>query len=134
MTIVKFTIPGVPIPQSRPRFTRQGHAYESAKSKGYKRLVATAAKAAMGAQEPLQGALWLAVTFYMPIPKSLSKKKREELAGVYVVKRPDTDNLVKSVADGMIGIVYGDDAQIALITAQKIYGEEPKVDIRVSEL
>lgn len=132
--MIKIVIPGTPVPQSRPRFTRQGHAYESGKSRDYKKVVAMAAEAIMGAQEPLRGALWCNVIFYMPIPKSTSQKRRKELMGAFVVKKPDTDNLVKAVTDGMNGIVYVDDSQIVRIIAEKKYDENPRAEILIDEV
>lgn len=126
---ISFTVPGVPVPQSRPRFTRQGRAYDTAACKAYKREVAKAAKVAMSGREPLRGAIACYMIFYMPIPKSLSRKKRQELTGDFMIKKPDTDNLAKAVLDGCCGIVYADDAQVATLYAKKVYGEEPWVEV-----
>ena len=133
--MIKIVIPGTPIPQSRPRFTRQGHAYESQRSRDYKKVVAIAAEAVMGAREPLRGALWCNVIFYMPIPKSTSQKRRKELTGAFVTKKTgDIDNLLKAVTDAMIGIVYVDDCQIVRIIAEKKYDENPRAEILIDEV
>ena len=131
---ISFSVTGTPVPQLRPRFTRQGHAYDTAKCREYKKLVAIEAKKAMRGRERLEGALWCSLTFYMAIPKSLSQKKRRELTGAFVVKKPDTDNLAKSVMDSMIGIVYTDDAQIARLISEKRYGEVPRVEVMIDVL
>ena len=134
MTIVKFTVPGNPVPQSRPRFTKQGRAYDTKACKAYKRQVAIAAKTAMGAQKPFRGAITCSIMFHMPIPKSLSKKRRQELIGGSVIKQVgDIDNLAKIVMDGANRIVYDDDAQVAALYAKKVYDEKPRVEVEFEE-
>lgn len=54
--------------------------------------------------------------FYMPRPKSLKKS-----AGNWHSKRPDLDKLVRCALDGLTGIVFADDSQVAAITASKFY-------------
>ena len=130
---VSFEVSGTPVPQSRPRFTRQGHAYESANSRDYKRLVAVTAKAAMGAQEPLQGAVRCKCKFYFEPPKSMSKKKADGLIGKGYTGRKDADNLLKSVTDAISGIVYEDDKQIVFICGEKRYGYPARVEVEICE-
>ena len=55
-----FTIYGEPVPKGRPRFSTRGKfpvAYTPEKTKIYESDVGMMAKAAMGASEPLEGAL-----------------------------------------------------------------------------
>jgi len=53
----------------------------------------------------------------------------------YVTKRPDFDNLVKAICDGMNGVVWVDDCQVAAMGAcSKVYGESPRVDVTVGAL
>jgi len=44
---------------------------------------------------------------------------------------PDLDKLVRAVLDGLTAIAYRDDGQVTLITASKIYGENPGVSVSV---
>lgn len=126
---IEFEVPGIPVPQSRPRFTKNGHVYEDAKVREYKDRVARIARLAMGGREPMKGAFIASLTFFLPIPKSWSKKKKGEaaLGEIVPTKRPDTDNLAKSVLDACNGIIYVDDSQVIRITAKKWYGDEPGV-------
>jgi Holliday junction resolvase RusA-like endonuclease len=48
--------------------------------------------------------------------------------------KPDADNLVKSVQDGLNGIVFIDDAQIFDLRVVKQYGEAPAVDVWIEEV
>jgi Holliday junction resolvase RusA-like endonuclease len=67
------------------------------------------------------------MTFYMPIPKNVSRKVREQMLHDYIKfsKRPDLDNLCKYVMDCMTGIVFPDDAAINELTLRKVYSLRP---------
>lgn len=71
----------------------------------------------------IQGAVEVFWTALMPIPKSWSKKKREETYHQKVphVKKPDTDNLEKMLFDCMNGIVWKDDCQVWRVHKEKSY-------------
>ena len=123
---VAFDIPCVPVPQSRPRFTRQGHAYDTQKSKAYKALVRAEAANRMRGRKPFDGAVVASLKFYLPIPKSWSKKKREAALDRRILpigRVGDTDNYVKAVLDACNGVIYDDDSQVIHITAEKWYGD-----------
>ena len=52
-------------------------------------------------------------------------------------KKPDLDNLVKSVVDGLSGFIYADDKQIVEIHATKRYAkrqEEPGCWVHIDEV
>lgn len=74
--------------------------------------------------------------FYMPIPKATSNKVRERMAAGLEVpaKKPDIDNLLKAVLDALNGKAYHDDNQIVDISAKKLYSNEPKTVVFISEL
>lgn len=46
---------------------------------------------------------------------------------------PDTTKLVRGVEDALTGIVWVDDAQIVNQSAQKRYGDKPRVEVRIRE-
>lgn len=130
---VKITIPGEPVPQGRPRFTRSGHAYDPEKSHAYKAAVALLARRAMKGNEPMDGAVGCYIEFTHTIPKSFTKGKRLAARyGMYAkATRPDIDNLAKGVMDAIKGIVWRDDAQVTTLSLRKRYGDEPGVLVRV---
>lgn len=133
--MIKINVPGVPVPQARPRFTRTGRVYEPAKCKAYKAVIAAAARAAMRGKEPLAGPVVVGCHFFLPIPKGWSKAKKEDaLDGVSrPLKRPDGDNLEKLVWDALTGIVWADDSQIVQWSGGKFYGE-PGIVVKVVEI
>lgn len=139
MIQIMFTVYGDPVAKGRPRFSTRGKfpvAYTPEKTKTYESEVAMMAKAAMGASEALEGALEAFIYVTYAVPASYSKKRSEAcLSGLEKhTKKPDLDNVVKSVVDGMDKIVFLNDSQITSIHATKVYGEIAKVEVMVREI
>jgi Holliday junction resolvase RusA-like endonuclease len=66
------------------------------------------------------------------VPKSWSKKKKATaLEGYYAPGKPDLDNIIKAVLDGLNGVVWHDDSQVAQVHANRAYGDEDFVRITV---
>lgn len=127
--MIQFTVYGSPVPQGRPRFARVGpyvRTYDPAKSRSWKDAVALQARDELkGGKKLLEGPLWMFLHFKLPRPKSLPKKVQHH------TKKPDLDNLVKGVKDGLKGICYADDSQVVRLAATKEYGEQPCVMVRI---
>ena len=139
MIQIMFTIYGEPVPKGRPRFSTMGKfpvAYTPEKTKNYESEVAMMAKAAMGSSEPLEGALEAFIYVTFAVPASYSKKRTEAcLSGQEKhTKKPDLDNVIKSVIDGMDKIVFENDSQFTSIHATKVYGEVAKVEVLVKQV
>jgi len=124
-----FTIPGDPVGKGRPRFSR-GRVYTPEKTKAFERLVAFHAQG-FGI---LRGPVKLTISSVFLVPKSWPKRRQKEAMGRYHVVRPDIDNLVKAVADGLNGVLLEDDRQIAVVEARKTYGPQPMTTVIVEEL
>ena len=143
MNEIKLVIYGEPVPQGRPRFARVGkyvHTYDPQKSKNYKQLVrlwVTQQLKTIDGFKPLEKALYVDLTFWLPIPISWSKKKRIEADSGVVrpVVKPDTDNLVKSVTDSCNGLLWADDCVITDLHARKRYtAGQARVEMIVREV
>lgn len=132
---VIFSVYGEVVPKGRPRFTRQGRTYTPKKTHDYESEVAMMAKSAMGSSEPLETPVAVYIYVNLPIPQSYSKKRTEAcLSGSErPAKKPDLDNAIKSVLDGMNGIVYKDDSQIVSLHATKRYDTIASVHVCVKE-
>ena len=131
MQISTIVISGAPISKARPRFTGKT-AYDSQKkAKEYQIIEVMSQKDSWVYHE---GALFMSCLFKMPIPKSLSRKKRELFSESHHSSRPDIDNMVKWVMDLLNGVAFRDDAQISILESQKIYHEEPSTFIKIFEL
>ena len=135
--IVTFEVEGDPVPKGRPRFARRGQfvqTYTDAKTIDYETHVAMKARQAIGASEPLQGALTVFLYLRYTIPPSYSKKRKEAcLNGVEYPKKIDIDNVYKSITDAMNGIVYTDDSQIVEAHIKKVYAKSAGANIMVQE-
>ena len=139
---IKIVIYGEPVPQGRPRFARMGnyvHAYDPQKSKDYKRLVrywVTEHLKKIDGFIPFQNALYVDITFWLSIPSSWSKKKRIEADSGLIrpIKRPDADNLFKSL-DALNGLLWVDDSIITDLHIRKRYTAElARTEIIVKEV
>lgn len=98
--------------------------------------IAAIARAAMRGIKPMEAPLEVLIELRMQIPVSWSKKKRVAASEgkVRATKKPDIDNVVKSILDASNGIVWVDDAQVVVITVRKLYHAEPCVVIAVREV
>jgi Holliday junction resolvase RusA-like endonuclease len=48
-------------------------------------------------------------------------------------KKPDLDNLAKSVLDALNGVIYQDDSQIVSLHMTKVYSQYPGIDLLIRE-
>jgi Holliday junction resolvase RusA-like endonuclease len=81
----------------------------------------------------LDGHLATIITFYMPIPKATSIKKRKEMMDgkIFPTGTPDLGNLEKFASDYLQTIVYENDSVIVESHCQKKYDENPRTVIRI---
>ena len=137
--VVSFTVEGDPHGKGRPRFRKFGNfvsTYTDAKTKSYELEVKFAARQAMGSSPPLEGPVRLDLIIKLPVPESYSKKRTQAcLSGSeWPTKKPDWDNVAKSIADAMNDVVFVDDTQIVIARVVKVYSAESGVDVKVSEV
>lgn len=136
---IKFTVPSIPVAQPRQRTAvRAGHAVNYTPTKhpvtAFKATVRMAAAEAYQGP-PLDGPLMLVLTCVMPRPGKL--KKKSDNPPYYATTKPDLDNLMKSVADALSGLLYRDDKQIAEVNMVKTVAagnEQPHVKIAIGQL
>lgn len=134
-----FSVLGVPIAKGRAKFARRGNfvtTYTPEKTARYENLVKMAAQHAMAGSPAITGPVTLACRFVMPIPASYSKKRAQAcLDGQEPhCKKPDLDNLLKSIKDGCNGVVWRDDCQVVALISKKHYGDCPLVVVEVKEM
>ena len=136
--MVTFKVDANPVGKQRARYVKRGNfvsTYTPEKTRTYETLIRDAAIEAMGTSEPLETPVTLYLYIRVPIPKSYSKKKLKAcLNGMdQPIKKPDASNILKSVEDGMNGIVYTDDSQIINLHVTKVYSTLAGVDVCVKE-
>jgi len=121
-----------PIPQGRPRFTKNGKPYDPKRQeKDAVRLLLKAARAHTFFKKGTP--LSVQLIFGMRIPKSWNqaKQKKAKDGKIRHVSTPDVDNLVKFILDCCNGIIWDDDSHVWSLDAKKIYSESPHIYIRV---
>lgn len=82
----------------------------------------------------LTGPLKIDVTFYMPMPKSLSKKKRDAMVDTPHIKRPDIDNLEKYILDCLTGCAIIDDSLVYDMHSRKLWSDNPRTELIIETL
>jgi len=135
---MKIIIPGVPVGKGRPKFsTFNGHAvaYTPQKTVNYETLVKLAFQQSGETAFDKETQLRAKINAYFPIPKSTSKKKREQMEHFLILptKKPDTDNIAKAILDALNGIAYYDDAQICELHVYKFYSSNPRAEVFLND-
>lgn len=131
---INFVVNVDPVPTARPRLSRirggHTHAYTPIKSKMYQDRVGKAFKQAIKGvkfdEDLLKSKCYIDVKFFFAIPKAINyhrlrKKEQQQFYEKHNVFRPDIDNLLKSILDGLNGIAFEDDCQVALIRGEKLF-------------
>lgn len=128
LPLLAFTIPGDPVAKGRPRVSMAGgfaRAYTPKRTRTYESIVRDAAAAAVaqaGGSWPLAGPLHVEIRAVFRRPGRLFRRSDPD-GLIPHDRRPDLDNVVKAVLDGMDGAgVWQDDAQVAQATPSKWYG------------
>lgn len=128
---ISFCVSGKPQGKSRPRFSsRSGAVYTPRKTKAYESRIAIAYHISGG--KMFTGKVQVRVFAYFKIPDSWPKKKKEEAAdGRIIPGKPDIDNILKVVLDGLNGYAYADDKCVAAVTCSKWYAADGREGIYV---
>ena len=100
-----------PIPvKRRVRFRRNGRTYIDELTKADLSRVRDSWDDGIYMSEPLA----LIIDVYQSLPESKARKVREPFT-----LKPDIDNIIKAVMDGLNGTAYHDDKQIVLVICHK---------------
>jgi Holliday junction resolvase RusA-like endonuclease len=141
--LIEFTVPAIPVAQPRQRHrvvTSGGKSFATNYTpkndpvNAFKAAVQLAASQAYQGP-PLEGPLMMNLVFVFPRPKSLPKKAGT--SRLWHTKKPDRDNLAKSVQDCLNGLLYRDDSQICngyLMKFIATENEQPHVVVCVAKL
>lgn len=137
---IHFTVPGQPVPKGRPIAGRgfNGHTTLRTPEKTviYENLVRMQADAAMAMRAPLPGPIRLDIDILLQVPASWSNRRQTKAieGDIAATKKPDADNVLKALKDGMNGVVYVDDSQVVEIRVSKRYGAIPGVSVVVEPI
>lgn len=123
--MIEFKVEGKPVPQGSLKVIN-GHVLHSQGSAlaVWRSSVAWAAKQA-GASVS-EAPIAISMKFIMPRPKTVKR--------ALPTVPPDLDKLIRGVLDALTHIAYADDGQVIDIKAQKVYGDAPGAEIKITKL
>ena len=133
---MKLTIPGKPIAKGRPKIDSRGpfaRAVTPQRTETYESKVAVLARQVF--ETPIDGPVVVDILAYWPMKGT--KRKTVPRPAVRKCTNPDADNVAKAILDGLNGIAFLDDAQVARLTVEKWHaaqGDPPRVEVEVREL
>lgn len=83
-------------------------------------------------KQPLRVRLYM----YQRIPSSTSKVKKQQMLDgkILPTKKPDIDNVCKSIFDALNGVCFRDDTQIVELEITKRYSEREYVKVEIEEI
>lgn len=128
----EFNVPGKPVGKQRPRaFSVGGHArlYPAKGTVAYEGKVALAFREAYPDAVPGIGPFSVAIRVCVGLGKrdytpkgALSKGGKAKTGGKLLpTKKPDVDNVAKSVLDALNGVAWLDDSQVVRLEISKSY-------------
>ena len=133
---VRIVIPVMPVAKGRPKFFKPpnadfGRAVTPAKTRKAEHVIQQFA-IAQGVT-PVIGPVHVSLDFRHEPPASTSKKRRRELVeqNQWRDKKPDLDNLIKTVLDALNEIAWADDKSVVSIFARKVYAERSETIVTV---
>lgn len=140
--MISFRIPGDPVGKGRGRIGQGGGKVWNvtpAKTRLYEAMVRELAEAAFiqldptwrehkGPWIPWTEAVWLRIEIYLAPPASWSQKRQDEaIHNGWAPAKPDADNVIKAILDGMNGVVFDDDKRVCDLTCWKSYARTASV-------
>lgn len=106
-----YKMDAIPI-KRRVKFTKSGHTYTDIKTLHDLDMVS----------ESYDGVLYdCPIALHIVIYKQRPKSRRGD---VPFIQKPDIDNVIKCVMDGLNGIAFADDRQVTLVVAEKLDRQE----------
>lgn len=122
-------INGLIQPKGRPRFARRGayvKTYTPKATKDSEEYIRAEYLRQTRQKQPLEGAVNVCIEFHYAPPKGTSKTQTVEMlmGKIHRTKKPDIDNLEKTILDALNGVAWVDDKQIIELHAIKKYDSQ----------
>ena len=134
--IYEFEVPGKIIGKGRPRLNSYtGVVYTPTRTKDYESLVEQYFLLKYPRFKVLEGRIKVSIIAYFSIPKTTKKADINKMLenNISPTKKPDIDNIVKSILDSMNKFAFKDDNQITKLEVEKKYSLEDKVYVKIEE-
>ena len=132
----EFEVIGKIVGKERPRVNMySGMVYTPGKTKDYETLIQQSFKIKYKNFMQLEGRISVEIIEYLAIPKSAKKSEIPKMLNneISPTKKPDVDNITKSVLDAMNNFVFKDDNQVSKVAVEKRYGNVEKIVVKVEE-
>lgn len=134
MKSITFFVPGKPRGKGRPRMNmKTGRMYTPASTKQYESEVRQAF-IRQGGESFGDAPVMVEIEAQYPMPKSWSKKRKDEARATYSGVMVDIDNLSKVLLDGMQGCVMDNDQQVVILVASKRWSDTGGVKVTITDL
>ena len=138
MDSIQFSVPGPPQGKARARTVRYGSgrigSYTPDKTVMYENLVKISYLERTQKIYNNKEALAVKIIACFEPPKSTSKKRKAQMLSgdIRPTKKPDIDNIVKCILDGLNSVAYRDDTQVVDVQATKKYAEKAEVQVEIA--
>ena len=119
-----------PTPASRPRISRWSTYYGKNHQKFVEAMKIATANSNVA---PYESEIKACVNFFVPMPRTWSKKKKLEHMGKYANNHKDIDNYCKLLFDCLNGIYYKDDKQIVGLATNKYWSDTGYIDVHLTD-
>lgn len=132
---VSFVIPTAPLGKERPRLAGKGAIYTPTKTKAYENFIKGCYIEQCGDVSFGARSIKMDVKAYVPLISKLKKAEREAaLRGeLKPTAKPDADNILKAILDALNELAYDDDRAIYKISVERIYSDEPRTEVLISD-
>lgn len=130
--MIRFFVPGVPAPKGSARaytYKRKGGGlgarvdHDCKRTRAWAAAVSSFASVEMAGRPPIEGPVAVRIIFGLPRPRSHYKASGDLKASAPMdhTSKPDTDKLLRASLDGLTGVVFEDDRQVAFSPVGKVY-------------
>jgi len=120
-----------PCPASRPRVSRWSTYYPKKYTQFKEEMKALTSEMDTTPSEKL---ISVDIEFNVKIPKSWTKKKKQEKNRKYCDNGCDIDNYLKAILDSLNGVLFVDDRQVVEVYARKRYSDKPNIIFAMTEI
>lgn len=161
---INIVIEGNPVPKGRPRFRTIfkplygaqaataslfqkkfnafqaveviSSAYTTKETSEAEQIIGWRCKSATQGMDPIAWPCAVKVVAYVPIPKYATELERRQAEEglILPITKPDVDNYIKLILDGLNEIAFLDDGLVTDLEVSKRYSVNPRTEIRVAPL
>ena len=114
----------------------ESSAYTPHKTVKYEKHIKASYRSVSNTMISEKSPIEIEILAFFAVPKSTSKKDKNRmlLGEILPTKKHDSDNAIKIVLDALNGVAYADDKQICDVKFKKIYGEKPRLEIKIKQI